>query len=149
MNGRIFVFDWINLSQLKHLLDPECIVMVSVDSVMTRSCLIQDRSPAPECVSVCVASWRWLFRCPGLVTSPVWPHPRAPGQCQGHRALSNDQCQHPQCQTQCQMLSNTFWVMDGPWESKYVTSTRCKTITNKEVFDVKWLRPVFVWTRPW
>ena len=47
MNGRIFVFDWINVSQLKHLLGPECIVMVSVDLVMTRSCLIHDRSPAP------------------------------------------------------------------------------------------------------
>ena len=148
MNGRIFVFDWINVSQLKHLPGPECIVMVSVDCVMTRSCLIQDRSPAPI-IRLLMTLIIPLSRSRHPVQCGHTPGPH--GQSQGHRASSNDQCQHPQCQTQCHMLSNAFWVMDCPWESKfvwYVCLRRCKTITNKEVFDVKWLRPCCVCLAP-
>ena len=89
--------------------------------------------------SLSTCSWRWIFRCPELVTQCHTPGPH--GQCQGHRALSNDQCQHSQCQTQCRMLSNAFWVMDCPWGVKWkfwklvnMWLQRCHT--KKEVFYV-------------
>ena len=131
----MFVFDWINWSQLKHLLDPEAIVnsdgQCSVDLVMTRSCLTKTDLH----VSLSVSSWHWIF----LSSSATPPGPH--GQCQGHQALSNDQCQHCQCQTQCRMLSHAFWVMDCPWESnekflKLVNMWHQRCQTKEEVFYV-------------
>ena len=126
----MFVFDWINWSQLKHLLDPEAIVNSDGQCWLGDDPLLshQDRSP---CLIICLLM---------TLNIPLSPHPRAP-MVSTRVTVSNDQCQHCQCQTQRRMLSHAFWVMDCPWESnekflKLVNMWHQRCQTKEEVFYV-------------
>ena len=113
----MFDFDWTSSSHIKHSLDPGAIANWSVwtggDPHLSLPSPIIHLTPSGDNYSS-DSEWRQIRDSEVSSHRSVSPHPGPQGQSQGHQSLSNDQCQHRQCQTQCRMLYNAFWVMLGP-----------------------------------
>ena len=102
----MFVFDWINWSQLKHLLDPEAIVNSDGQCWLGDDPLLshQDRSPCPHYLSPHDTEYSW---------APA-PHPQAPmvsARVTGLRLMTHVNISNVKHNVTCCPMPFEWWIV--------------------------------------